>query len=159
MAETSNFALRMPPELKEAAKALSNVYFDEIWLEDGKELCKLHFFGSINESLIFLMRKGLDVTLELIEKDIARNAEEMAMWQEFVSFFMQNAAARNALPANFAPGSKARGFLTECMEEDPEGWGDGIDRAYATDEFASKQRKVFSLTEVKGFIQKALGGK
>ena len=155
MAEISSFALRMPPEFKEAAKVLSKVYIEEHYTEGDNTYVRSVGNRSINEIIIFLMRRGLKDTLDIIEKDIARKTEELAMWQEFVAFFMQNPAARNVLPINLPSGSKSRCFLEKCME-DPNSWQDGFDRAQATDDFASAQRSLFELTEAKGAVQRAL---
>jgi hypothetical protein len=154
MATTANFALRMTPELKIAAKALTEVGFEEPLAEGGKFN---HIRpSSINEAILYLMRSGIRATLAHIERQIAKTSAEHQMWEEIVSFFISHPTDRFALPANFAEGSNARAFISKCMDEDPEGLDEGFDRTEATDEFAGTQRQLFKLIEAKGQLQRAL---
>jgi hypothetical protein len=163
---TEAFALRMPPELKRAAKALTEVGFLEPGTHEGtfNHICP----RSINDAIVYLTRTGIRQTLACLEKEIIRVREEHALWQEFVSFFMNNPTADMAFPVNFPEGSTARRWISDALKEtesvlqdgeDPNDYGclvDGVNRASAADEFARSQRMLMKLIDAKGMLQKAL---
>lgn len=175
MAETSAFALRMPPEIKEAAKALVKVPFDEPATRGGGYLNSI-FLGSINDALCYLLKTGLKGTLVHLDKAIADYTNRVAISGEWMAWFLQNPAASNILPHNLPEGSLGRQELEKLMapneqqraepDADPivdgflmaedERWASGVSRREATDEYAYEQRRLYELTEAKGVIQKAL---
>ncbi|SEE05459.1 hypothetical protein SAMN05444161_4733 [Rhizobiales bacterium GAS191] len=156
---STNFALKMPPEWKEAAKALTKTYFDEPSIK-GDGFINSIMLGSVNDAILYLMRNGLRETLAHIEKQIAEVTEEHRTFQELADFFMQNAAADSATLANFAEGSRARKYLDEMIEDDAEDenvdHAGEVSRAGAAHELAISQRQLYGLVGAKGAIQRAL---
>lgn len=158
MAETSAFALRMPPEVKAAAKALTKVAFEEP-SDKGEGYVNSVFLGSINDALCYLLKTGLKGTLVHLDAAIAEYAGRVAVSGELMAWFLQNPAASNILPHNLPEGARARDWLQEVMAPDgveDEDWTGGMSRREAADEYASEQRRLYNLTEAKGVIQKAL---
>lgn len=71
MRPLSAFALRMPHEVKDAARALSQCYFHE-WDKTGKTTVKAWGGGSINDVLNDLLRQGLTYCQPLVAAAIDR---------------------------------------------------------------------------------------
>ena len=158
MAETSAFALRMPPEFKAAAKALTKVGFDEP-SHLGEGYINNIWLRSINDALCYLLRTGLKGTLTHIDAAIADFTKRVAVSGEMMTWFLQNPAASNILPHNLPEGSVARAELQEAMFTDGienEGWAGGMSRREVTQDYASEQQRLYDLVEAKGVIQKAL---
>ncbi|MCJ2055916.1 hypothetical protein MKL09_05050 [Methylobacterium sp. J-048] len=178
MAETTAFALRMPPEIKAAAKALIKVPFEEP-SDRGGDYINSIFLGSINDALCYLLKTGLKGTLVHLDAGIADYSRRAAISGEWMAWFLQNPAASNILPHNLPEGSLGRQELEKMMAPDdrkftdrpvdpdieamvlaePEPWASGVSRREATDEYAHEQRMLYSLTEAKGVIQKALAAR
>lgn len=174
MAETTPFALRMPPEIKAAAKSLTKVLFHEP-SSRGEDYVNSIFLGSINDALCYLLKTGLKGTLVHLDNEIAEYTKRVAISGEWMAWFLQNPAASNILPHNLPEGSKGRKDLEERMapveyepgeraaddefliEENP--WAGGVSRREVTGEYANEQRILYSLTEAKGAIQKALAAR
>lgn len=162
MADTSNFALRMPPEIKTAAKALTNrISFNEP-MADKPGYIRNIYLGSINEALVYLMKTGLRQTLEYIDEALIEKTERLNAYQDFMTFFLANPAAKEVRPANLAEGSAGRKWIEEAVAEyDPhpdeaEYDPSVISRREASSEYSTYQEWVFRLTEAKGTIQMAL---
>lgn len=162
MSTTSNFALRMPPEIKTAAKALTNrIAFNEP-MADKPGFIRHVALGSINEALVYLMKTGLRQTLEYVDQALAEKTEELNAYQDFMAFLLANPAAREVRPANLAEGSAGRKWLEGAIAEyeshpDEEGYDPGVmTRRDATLDYSALQEWVFRLTEAKGAIQMAL---
>ncbi|BGE84070.1 MULTISPECIES: hypothetical protein [Methylosinus] len=151
MAETANFALRMPPKFKEAAVALSKTYVQKWKTVDGELVTDRSIGGgSINDVIVDLMRAGLSDAQSHLERDLAIVSDEFGAWSEIMTFFLRNPVAQDATSSNFPPDSKAR-KLIEIDEDDP-----NIDRKTAAEYYAMTQRRIIEMTEAKGFIQRAL---
>ncbi|MGE8128939.1 hypothetical protein ACQKQD_18360 [Methylobacterium sp. NPDC080182] len=161
MAETSAFALRMPPEIKAAAKALTKVGFDEP-SDAGEGLINNIWCHSINDALCYLLRTGLKGTLTHIDTAIADFTKKVAISGEMMAWFLQNPAASNILPHNLPEASPARAELQEIMFPDgveDEQWTGGMSRREVTQSYAGEQQRLYDLVEAKGVIQKALAAR
>lgn len=161
MAETSAFALRMPPEIKAAAKALTKVGFDEP-SDRGEGYINNVWLHSINDALCYLLKTGLRGTLTHIDAAIADYTDRVAVSGEMMTWFLQNPAASNILPHNLPQGSHARAELQEIMSPDgveDEDWIGGMSRRQVTHDYAGEQQRLYDLVEAKGVIQKALAAK
>lgn len=161
MAETSAFALRMPPEIKEAAKALTKVGFDEPSYK-GEGYINNIWLHSINDALCYLLRTGLKGTLTHIDAAIVEFTNKVAISGEMMAWFLQNPAASNILPHNLPEGSRARAELEEIMSPDgteDEDWAGGMSRRQVTQDYAGEQQRLYDLVEAKGVIQKALAAR
>ena len=161
MAETSAFALRMPPEIKAAAKALTKVGFDEP-SDRGEGYINNVWLHSINDALCYLLKTGLKGTLTHIDVAIADFTNRVAISGEMMAWFLQNPAASNILPHNLPEGSRARADLQEGMCPDgveDEAWAGGMSRREATQNYAAEQQRLYDLVEAKGVIQKALAAR
>ena len=164
MAETSNFALRMPPEIKDAAKALTKVLFHEP-SEKGADFVNSIFLHSINDALVYLMRKGLRETLAHIDKELQEYTDKVAISQELMAFFMANPVASEVRAANLPESSPARVSMEKeqafyddqpASEYESNERYDVLTRRQVSQEYADGQRMMYSLNEAKGFIQRAL---
>lgn len=158
MAETSAFALRMPPEIKAAAKALTKVGFDEP-SDRGEGYINNIWLHSINDALCYLLKTGLKGTLIHIDAAIADFTNRVAISGEIMAWFLQNPAASNVLPHNLPEDSRARAALQEIMSPDgveDEDWAGGMSRRQVTHDYAGEQQRLYELVEAKGVIQKAL---
>ncbi len=169
MAETTAFAFRLPPELKAAAKALTQTWF-YVWQKDGKRTVRGVNPSSINEALVYLAHTGVRQTLEDLEPDVQSASREYEQWQGVAQFFLSNPAAERALPANFAEGSPARELVQEWIDdmqqqaETDESLADhpdisGTSRQEALDQLASAQRTLAGRVAAKGALQRALSVK
>ena len=153
---TSAFALRMPPEVKEAARELSNTYFHEP-SDKGEEYVNSVAFGkSINEALNFLLLRGLRTTHQIVQDYSAEVQKEHDRFSTFMTFFMANPIARNVCPFNLPEDSEPRKWLKAVMELQPEDFPEGADRPWVADEYASTQRHLEQLSRTVGAIQRAL---
>ncbi|SDR49880.1 hypothetical protein SAMN05519103_04011 [Rhizobiales bacterium GAS113] len=155
----ASFTLKMSPELKEAAKALTKTHFDEpSFKEDG--FFNMIMLGTVNDAILYLMRNGLRETLVHIERKMAEVTEQHSTFQELVTFFMQNAEVKSATSASFGEGSRARKYLDEMTEVEAEDENDDhvaeVNRAEAVEYCADTQLRLSKLVEAKGAIQKAL---
>jgi len=165
MSETTSFALRLPPELKSAAKALINTnFYDPSVTGKGSIKGKGPVTGvsprSINDAIIYLMKKGMLQTLEHLEAQITKEEAELEIWEPIVAFFLQNPDASQANPGTFAKGSPARVYLTgienKALVYDKADSHDPATRHDATLQLARSQRNLASLVETKAAIQTAL---
>jgi hypothetical protein len=116
----------MPPQMKEAAKALVGIiFFEPAPGETGYEgLGKIIACRSINDALLYLLLTGMRQALPHIEYELTKCQQADEVFKELVSFFLKHPAARHALPANFAEGSEARRFIErviwdyECLDSE-----------------------------------------
>jgi len=153
---SSAFALRMPPEVKEAARELSATFFDEP-SDRGEGRTNMVGFGkSINEALNYLLRRGLHTTYATLQNYLLEVQQQQDRWNAYMAFFMANPAARNVLPFNLPEGSQPRVWLEELMELQPEDFPEGADRPWVADEYAGTQRHLESLSRAIGAIQRAI---
>ncbi len=111
MSDRSAFALRLTPDLKAAAKALTKTSFLEP-TGNGLKTFNHIVLPSINEAILYLMRQGARTVLHDLEPEIASARDEHTAWQEVAQFFLGNPAADWALPTNFPINTPAR-KLTE----------------------------------------------
>ena len=155
MGDLTNFALRMPPEIKEAAKALVACRVRFIDKEAGRDV----WLSSINEALCYLMEVGTRGLRDILKDHMIEVAKAHDDWTGIMRFFLDNPSAAFALPVNFPEGSIERKEIEYLMELQPEDFADGFDRPWFTEEFASRQRQVWALTEAIGVVQKAIGAR
>lgn len=161
VAETTSFALRVPPAIKEAAKALTHrgIYLERSQ-DDGTLISGRPDTSSINAAFVFLLREGLMSAKRLVEKNIERvNSADFIPYSEIMKFFLDNPAARAAFPANFPDGSPARTLLEriEAQEADTDGEEvEGFHRSDVSMYYAMAQQEIYALTEALGAIQRAL---
>ena len=169
MSEKSTFALRLPPELKAAARALTSTSFIEP-VGDGSGLVNHIALRSINEAILFLMRKGVKAVLHDLEPEIAAARDEHAAWQEVVRFFLANPAADWALPTNFPDDTPARKLADEHVsafaDDEPSGTDDvdalserAISRRTALEELSISQNVLASRIATKGALQRVYAGR
>jgi hypothetical protein len=152
---TTSFALRLPPELKEAVKSLTSIrcglYRPS---RNGKEgyVDGLHL-GSINEALVTLILEGLEgPMLRYIQAALDEVRLEYSRCQEIMRFFLDNPAASLARPEDFPEGSAAREYLDQIKDEHgAEGW-EGDDRAEAASAYSIAQRRLLELTTAQAAI-------
>ena len=160
MAGTVNFALRLPPELKAAAKALTAVFLYKPSANREEGYVDGIPTDSVNEALISLMRCGLKPMLGYAQAALDEASERHEPLHELMGFFMANPTADRARTVNFAGKSKVRAFieadLAAHVANVAEHLPDGVDRAWVADEYAISQRNLLNLTAAKGAIQKAL---
>jgi hypothetical protein len=149
---TTSFALRMPPEVKEAAKALSQ---RGVYIAHPDNTYSA--FDSINGALCFLLDVGARGVRDMLKANLADATKEHTNWTGIMRFFLDNPSAATALPFNFPEGSIERKEIENLIELQPEDFAGGFDRPWFTDEFATRQRTVWQLTEVLGVVQKAIG--
>ena len=102
------FALRLRPELRDAAKVLTRVGFIETATRSVS-------FNSINEALNSLILTGLPRVLELVEAELADQRVALAIWEGITRFFLDNPAATEARPFNFEEGSVERRALESMI--------------------------------------------
>jgi hypothetical protein len=88
------FALRLRPELRDAAKALTRVGFLSTTTRGLS-------FNNINEALNSLILTGLPRVLELIEAELVDQRVALAVMEGVTRFFLDNPAATEARPFNF----------------------------------------------------------
>lgn len=170
------FALRLRPELRTAAKAITRVGF--ISTTTGGLS-----FNSINEALNSLILTGLPRVLELVEAELADQRVALAVWEGITRFFLDNPAATEARPFNFEVGSVERRTLESMIvsdeSDDSEESGDDEEVPYsgpmpevglsnlsfvmetthmprpgAAFGLAAVQRRIWELTAAKGAIQR-----
>ena len=153
MADLTNFALRMPPEIKEAARALSGFRVSFMDKEGNRHV----MLDSINAALCYLMEVGTRGLREILKENLTNAVKEHEAWTGIMRFFLDNPSAAFALPINFPEGSIERKEVEELIELQPEDFPNGFARPWFTEEFASIQRRVWALTEALGVVQKAIG--
>jgi hypothetical protein len=102
------FALRLRPELRDAAKALTRLSFVETATGSLS-------FNSINEALNSLILKGLPGVLDLVEAELADQRVALPIWEGITRFFLDNPAATEARPFNFEEGSVERRTLESMI--------------------------------------------
>lgn len=163
---TTSFALRIDPDLKAAAKALTQpwVSFDIPMPEREEHAARPVYLRSINEAFQFLIETGLGPTLGHIDAAVAQCRGEHDALSEVAKFFMDNPAATEARPTDLSDGSRGRDYLAHqiavAIEEEGEdnAWA-SLPRDHVFAEYTDIQRRLMALTAAKGAIQKALTNK
>jgi hypothetical protein len=158
----TKFALRLPSDLKDAAKALSEIYFQENptknpeYYSGGK-------LGSINEAIIYLTRRGLRDTLNVIDINISAAKHRHGLWEEMMKYIINNPEADEISPDILAESPETRALVEELVQSnalldglDPKKVTGGLKRAFVADRFATSQHGLFKLVEARGVIQKAV---
>lgn len=146
------FALRIPTELKDAAKSLTTIWFADAQLHPK-------FNGqfsptSINESLVYLVRVGLRETLKLVQSELIEASHALECHQEIASYFLSHLDEEEAPPEKFAKGSKTRIYIEHKMEVD---WvGNPPSRVNSMADLAFHQEHVSTLLVAKRTIEDAL---
>ena len=166
MTDTTTFAFRLPPELKAAAKALTEVVFYRPSRYGSKYADVGYSPRSINDALVTLATFGLVEVAEHIQTALDKTNDELKPLAELMSFFLANPVADSARAPNFAEGSPARALLEAdaralLAEQEHDDSLAGIEggvmsRDTAAQEYAGTQHAILRLTAAKGAIQKAL---
>src|SRR5690349_4440371 len=146
MAERVGCLLRMRPEVKEAAEGLRSVRFIEMQPGSDKSI----WAPSVNAALLHFVEQGIRATLPRIDAQIDAETEEVKVWEEMMTWLVNNPAARSILPSNLPEGSRARAWMEEEARVDPGAWHDGVFRTDAASEYARHQQRLFDLIDVKG---------
>lgn len=149
---TSAFALRMPPEVKEAARELSNTTIEEASAGDG--LTSLDFGESINAALNFLLLRGLQATQDLLQVQFAQAQTDCDRHGAYMTFFLAHPSARYVRPSDLPKSSEPRAWLKKVM--DANGESEGLDRTWCSGEYARAQRQIEGLTKTIEAVQRAL---
>src|SRR4051794_12835853 len=111
MTEVATYLLRMPPDLKEAAKALTQVAFTD------PSLHRHIWPRSVNQALIYLAKKGVWAMMPHLEAELARVTEEYKALEEIMTFLINNPSTKSALPSNFPEGSRAKTYIDDRTHE------------------------------------------
>ena len=89
MADLTPYALRLPPEMKDAAKAMSKIRFSIY--ADGATSTSKHYSGnSINDALNHLLRCGVADTIKAMQPEIQETIKLRDFWQGAARFFIEN---------------------------------------------------------------------
>src|SRR5437016_49126 len=116
MANTTAFALRMPPEFKWAAKALTQTQFYEWSDTDPPRTVRSFGQWSVNGAILQLIQIGMGRTLEILEPELRQASAEHEAWYQIVAFFLSNPVADTAIAANFGNDTAARSFIEKHMK-------------------------------------------
>jgi hypothetical protein len=146
----------MPPELKDAAKALTNADLYRPSRKGGPGKMDAVHTCSINETLLSLARLGLEQMFEIVQSNLEQRRKELEPYSELMAFFLADPVLEKATIANFPSGSPARYLFAENDEQREMGHPDEWTRADAALEYSLAQRVVQRLTAAKGAILKAL---
>ena len=125
--ETVAFALRTSPNFKEAAKALTKIssgVYKKHKNDKGEDVYSALHIHSINETFNTLIKEGVSVVLDTLDRELARLAEAKKIGEGIAKFIMDNPAAPAAMPANFPEGSDER-FLLTALEDEYDAWRSG----------------------------------
>jgi hypothetical protein len=159
MTKAVNFALRLPPDVKEAARALTGVHLYRPSRCGREGRVSGVSTSSINEALVSLMIEGLEPMLAYVDQALNEENAELAGWQEIVKRFIEDPLVGRIFSDDFEEGSAAWRHIDSWQdysgtEEEPIGLG--LESAKAARGFAFSQEKVLKLTGAKGAILKVL---
>lgn len=166
MKKLEGFALRLPPEVKAAAVALSKApSIFEMVEEEGQESWYGTYGtgGSINDALNSLLLRGIASSSKIVSTYLKHQRDECVPWKDIAKFFLDNPAASYAFPVNFDADSAARKLIQRDIESwvesnpdiDPADIPEGMDRQTAMAGLASLESEIWRLTEALGALQKA----
>src|SRR5690349_16574879 len=151
MAESASYLLRMSPELKEAAKALTTISFGESC--GGKEKLKSVDLRSLNQSLVYLIKKGIEGIMPNIDERIAKVTGRYKALEEIMTVFINTPSLRFVMPDHFPKGSRARNYVEDRVagpNMDPLfEFEANLDRREAAEWYASTQEQMFQLIDAK----------
>jgi hypothetical protein len=111
MVTISSFALRTFPEFKEAAKSLVGLYLEESRTRDTERFSWPVHTDSINSAFNSLIAKGLPAILAIVDNELTKEQEALAIAQEIMRFLLSNPAAQRAYALNFEEDSSARRLI------------------------------------------------
>lgn len=152
------FALRLPPDIKAAAVALSklsSVYVLTAEADGGTVFSNARLTGSINDVLNSLLWYGMVTATDIINQYLEFKRHECAPWKEITKFFLDHPPAINAVAMNFAEGSAARKLVDDLMEREGEDFPDGVDKHTAIQQLSLHETEIWKLTEALGALQRA----
>ena len=145
------FALRIPPQLKIAATAMSKVSFDE-WNADFSLAHGGFHSGSINDALIYLVRHGAKHAIRNMEPGLNDAQASLDFWSEVAQFFLKHPERDRAYAADF--DSPMRREIEEMDAEIAAEYSDcetkpeqGFGRDGAFSELSSVQGRVRRLVD------------
>lgn len=146
----NSVTVQLSPELKKAARMLSNTTFNEPNVKLGFGHHPVHL-SSTNDAIAYLVKKGMKYTLGLIDQQISRDKESLEIWEPMVAFLLQDPAADSIEASNFTEGSPAWDHLMQLESEGQT----GILRADAMRMLADTQESLSSLMRAKEAIEEA----
>lgn len=155
------FALRLPPALKAAAKAVAAVH----WLEyDHADGVQTFDASSINRVLVSLLELGLARWLELLNATIEAKQIELDRFGMMMAILLAHPEKTIINPEDLAPGSTARQWVVDYAASNMDSFADGettvrpegAERAVVAEELAMVQRRVSTLTEARAEIEHIL---
>jgi len=154
---TSNFALRIAPELKDAAKALTKIY---VW-KDGVSI--LSPGSSINDVFSFLIRRGLADIEPMIAANLADETANLEIQKTLAMWLITNSTASHVVADDLEKGTPARVYLEKIAAEVEDadlgydcGSYRGEDRASVMDGLAYKQHEVTAVNKALSDVRNAL---
>lgn len=134
----ASYLLRMTPEIKDAAKALTSIHFTEPAFEEG--FINSIWLRSMNQALLYLVKKGVRATLPHVEAQLAETIEEYKTYEEIMTVLTNSPSLGFVMPHNFPQGSRARTYLEQLAQQDEgedNGRGGRLDRSEAAEEYAN----------------------
>ncbi|APH74083.1 hypothetical protein [Aquibium oceanicum] len=158
MTQTTSFALRIAPELKQAAKALTGPHFYE-WEtgEDGVRRTVGSSPTSINDAFAYLIRHGLQPVLAILQAEKADVDLTYEAFAEAMEFLLAN-PSKDATDLSIYPeGGHTREIVANYREEPPSADDtDATVRHFVSSEFSLLQRQRIGLAAAIGAVQRAI---
>jgi hypothetical protein len=160
MSEIAKVYLSIPVSLKDAAKSLTQIYFDEP-SDKGEGLLRGVSLPTISDALVYLMLNGIDHVLANVDAKIDLVRAEHRLWQLLNDFFLEHPALQFVSRTDFDAASPVQALLSSMEGEalsDADIDEQPMTREQVMFELITSQRVLSQLVTAKGAIQRARVG-